>query len=148
MKKRVYLDVSTLCRPFDDQSFVRIRPETEAFNLVLSNIRSGNLSLMVSPVHYREVADISESEERIQIETILRSLGNSIETNLIRARERTLDLMRCGVGVADAAHLAFAEAAHADFISCDDKLIRKCKKCDVRVWAGTPLAFCDKENLR
>jgi len=32
----IYLDVCTLCRPFDDQSFLRIRLETDAVNLIMS----------------------------------------------------------------------------------------------------------------
>jgi hypothetical protein len=28
-ERRVYLDVCTLCRPFDDQTHIRIRLETE-----------------------------------------------------------------------------------------------------------------------
>ncbi|MDF2953368.1 MAG: hypothetical protein OD816_000613 [Thermodesulfobacterium sp.] len=32
--KLIYLDVCALCRPFDDQSYLRIRMETEAINLI------------------------------------------------------------------------------------------------------------------
>lgn len=44
MKKRakpIYLDVCALSRPFDDQTFLRIRLETEAVNLILSKIKGG-----------------------------------------------------------------------------------------------------------
>jgi hypothetical protein len=37
----VYLDVYALSRPFDDQSFLRIRLETEAVNLILSRVHKG-----------------------------------------------------------------------------------------------------------
>lgn len=37
-QKSVYLDVCALSRPFDDQSYLRIRIETEAVNLILSNV--------------------------------------------------------------------------------------------------------------
>jgi predicted nucleic acid-binding protein len=33
-----------------------------------------------------------------------------------------------GFGIADAAHVAFAEQEDALFISCDDRLIKKCLK--------------------
>jgi len=39
-KKRLYLDVCTLCRPFDDQNMMRIRLETDAFYLILRNIQN------------------------------------------------------------------------------------------------------------
>ncbi len=50
--------------------------------------------------------------------------------------------------VADAAHVAFAEQAGASFITCDDKLAKKCLTSDIRVWTGSPIAFCEKENLK
>lgn len=52
---RVYLDVCALCRPFDDQSFVRIRMESDAVRLILQHIREGALQLACSPVHQREI---------------------------------------------------------------------------------------------
>lgn len=38
---KLYLDVCALSRPFDEQDYLRIRLETEAVNLILSNIRKG-----------------------------------------------------------------------------------------------------------
>jgi len=52
------------------------------------------------------------------------------------------------LGPADAAHLAFAEIAGADFVSCDDRLCKKCGEMDLKIWAGNPVAFCEKEGLR
>jgi len=148
MKEKVYLDVCTLCRPFDDQSYLRIRLETEAVNLIFSKIRSGLFWLMVSPVHFREIADISELRERIELESLLKNIGRLIEADLRKTKKRTEELMSLGFGVADAAHVAFAEQADALFITCDDKLVKKCLKCDISVWTGSPIAFCEKENLK
>ncbi len=39
----VYLDVCALCRPFDDQTFLRIRLETDAVNLMISKIHEGRV---------------------------------------------------------------------------------------------------------
>jgi hypothetical protein len=47
--KRIYLDVCALCRPFDDQAQIRIRLETEAVQLILSYVKSGDLDLVISP---------------------------------------------------------------------------------------------------
>ena len=148
MKKRIYLDVCTLCRPFDDQSYLRVRLETEAVNLIISKIRFGHFQLMVSPVHYREIVDITESKERMELEAIFKNLGQSIRVDSHITRNRAEQFISLGMGIADAAHVAFAEDADADFISCDDKLIKKCLKCDINVWTGTPIAFCEKENLK
>jgi len=148
MKESVYLDVCTLCRPFDDQSYLRIRLETEAVNLIVSKIRSGEFALMISPVHYREIADISEPKERIELETLLNHIGVMIDADMIASRKRTQDLVSKRFGLADAAHVAFAEQAGASFITCDDKLVKKCLTSDIKVWTGSPIAFCEKENLK
>lgn len=52
------------------------------------------------------------------------------------------------MGTADAAHVAFAEAISDCFITCDDKLIRKCHKYKIDVPSRNPVEFCIKENLK
>ena len=146
--KSVYLDVCTLCRPFDDQTYLRIRLETEALNLILAKIQSGHLKMMVSKVHYREISDITDQKERIELESVLNSSGQMIKANNRLAWERTEELIGMGFGIADAAHLAFAEQSDVNFISCDDRLKKKCQRHDIKVWAGTPIAFCEKEDLK
>jgi len=49
--KLIYLDVCVLCRPFDNQQYLRIKMEMEAVNLILSNVKKGKYKLIVSPVH-------------------------------------------------------------------------------------------------
>jgi len=122
--------------------------ETEALNLILAKIHSGQLKMMVSKVHYREISDIPDQKERIELEALLNSSGQMIKAINKLARERAEELIGMGFGIADAAHLAFAEQSGANFISCDDRLIKKCLRHDIKVWAGTPIAFCDKENLK
>jgi predicted nucleic acid-binding protein len=52
------------------------------------------------------------------------------------------------MGVADAAHLAFTEDSADFFISCDDKLIKKCKKLDINLTVMNPVQFTVKEDLK
>ncbi|BBO16475.1 conserved hypothetical protein [Candidatus Brocadia pituitae] len=42
----------------------------------------------------------------------------------------------------------FAEATSAFFITCDDKLLRKCNKLNVKISVVSPVDFCFKEDLR
>lgn len=146
--KQVYLDVCALCRPFDDQSQMRIRLETEAIQLILSHVRSKGLTLLVSPVHIAEITAIEDGAEREHLLTLLQQIGQAMTVDLPRTRQRAEALTARGFGIADAAHLAFAEAATAAFVSCDDRLLRQCRRADVAVWYGAPIAFCDKENLQ
>jgi predicted nucleic acid-binding protein len=147
-KKSIYLDVCVLSRPFDDQSYLRIRIETEAINLILSKVKNGEYTLAVSPVHWEEIKAISEIFERIDLQERLRTMGKPIKTDLGISRKRADELFELNFGIADAAHVAFAEQSGAEFISCDDSLIKKCLRHNVRIWCGNPVSFCEKEGLR
>ncbi len=67
---------------------------------------------------------------------------------MLDVRKRAEELYALKFGIADAAHVAFAEYCDAEFISCDDFLIKKCVKHKVNVWCGNPVAFFEKEGLR
>jgi hypothetical protein len=44
--------------------------------------------------------------------------------------------------------LAFAEAAQAEFVTVDDRLLNQCRRVKPDVWCGTPPTYCEKENLK
>ncbi len=146
--KRIYLDVCTLCRPFDNQNFARIRLETEAVNLILSKVRAEHFEFMKSPVHIKEISSITDDFERIELLNLLNIYGNKDKYNSSEVRKRAEDLVEKKFGPADAAHVAFAEHLKSYFISCDDKLLKACKKNQITVHCLNPVAFCEMENLR
>jgi len=148
MPRFIYLDVCALSRPFDDQGFMRIRLETEAVNLILSKAKEGNFKLLASPAHDLEIQAIDDAVERIKLQTILSEMGERTKGELPKIRARAEELIQLGFGVADAAHVAFAEFHGAEFISCDDRLIKKSLSHEIGVWCGSPLTFCEKEGLR
>ena len=86
--------------------------------------------------------------ERSQITALLNKYGTHIVCDLLEARERAEQLHSRKFGVADAAHLAFAEAGVDFFISCDDKLLKKCGKVNLSVVPINVVEFCVKEDLR
>ncbi len=146
--RRIYLDVCALCRPFDDQAQMRIRLETNAVLLILSLVRSETLTLIVSPAHDVEIGAIEDLAEREHLQLLLQKHGDRISFDLPRARQRAEQLVRQGLGLADAAHLALADQAGCDFVTCDDRLLRQCRRTQLDVWCGTPIAYCEKEDLR
>ena len=83
-----------------------------------------------------------------QMTNELEEHGESSKVDLHKARERAEELVKLGFGIADAAHVAFAEANNAEFITCDDKLAKKCENHKIKVWTGGPLGFCEKMGLR
>jgi len=137
-----------LSRPFDDQHQMRIRLETEAVNLILSRVKQGQYALLVSPVHRREIVDIPDPYERTGLQTILKKYGVPVSVDLVATKQRSEELVAIGFGVADAAHVAFAEKSEASFVSCDDKLLKKCNDEIFDSWCGNPVAFCEQERLR
>jgi predicted nucleic acid-binding protein len=146
--ERIYLDVCALSRPFDDQSFVRVRLETEAVNLILSHVVRDTLKLVFSPVHEKEIEAISDPVERVELKVLLRLHGHPISVDLKTVRARAEELVSLGFGIADAAHVAFAEGDGASFVSCDEKLIKKCLRNEIAIWSGDPVRFCVEEGLK
>lgn len=137
-----------MSRPYDEQHYLRIKIETEAFNLILSRVKAGDYVMMYSVVHVSEIGAIPDDLERIESLTLLEKFGKLVKVNAEKARKRAEELAGLGFGAADAAHVAFAEQANAQFISCDDMLVKKCLGRGVKVWCGNPVAFCEKEGLR
>jgi predicted nucleic acid-binding protein len=144
--KTLYLDICALCRPFDDQSQLRIRLESDAVFLILKRIETGLYRAVVSLVHYKEVGAIRETNERLEMESLLRRLDESCECDLTQTRHRAEALIDIGFGIADAAHLAFAEQLAEFFITCDDKLLKRCKQTILRITAMSPLEFIAREE--
>lgn len=146
--RKVYLDVCALSRLFDDQVQGRVRLETEAVKLILSHVRSGTLRLIVSPAHRVEIDAIKNLDERKTLQGLLSEIGLRPSFDLLNARRRAEALTRLSIGPADAAHLAFAEQVGADFVSVDDRLLKRAVRVQWSMWLGTPVQFCEKETLR
>lgn len=123
--KTLYLDVCTLCRPFDDKNQLRIQLETDAMFLILRRIETGFYRAVVSPVHHSEISEIRETSERLEIKSLWSAwttLANVILSKLTHRAEGLIDM---GFGIADAAHVAFAEQLAEVFITFDDKLLKR-----------------------
>ena len=137
-----------MCRPFDNQDFMRIRLETDAYYLILDKIQKKFYELIASPVHFREIQDISDVEEKYQLLYLLNNFSKNPVHDLKKTMNRTEELILLNFGVADAAHIAFAEQTADVFISCDDKLLKKCKKNGIKIKTMNPIEFCNEEELR
>jgi hypothetical protein len=48
---------------------------TDAVNLILSNVIRKRYQLVVSPVHFREITDIPDAVERLQLQFLLTEIG-------------------------------------------------------------------------
>lgn len=146
--ENIYLDVCTMCRPFDDQSIMRIRLETDAFYLILRAVENKNFGMILSPVHHGEIGSIGDDYERLELTVLLRKYGKKVSFQMDKIRKRAEELYALNFGVADSTHLAFAEVSSDYFITCDDKLLRKYRKLNFSLSVLNPVGFCQKENLK
>jgi len=145
--KKLYLDVCTICRPYDNQDIMRIRLETDAFYLILSGIQRGIYEMVISPMHFKEMESIEDIQERIQVIHLLGAYGYEPNYDFEKARKRVDELIKLNFGVADSVHLTFAEQSADYLITCDDKFLRRCKtKTEIEVL--NPIEFCIKEELK
>jgi len=99
-------------------------------------------------VHFEEATAISDVEERREIIAVLERLGTAAECDVAAARARSEGLRARKFGLADAAHVAFAEATTDVFISCDDRLVKKCRREKVAVTTMNPVEFTIVEDLK
>ena len=124
---KVYLDSSVLNRPFDDQTFSKIRLETEAIFLIFKSIEQKKLKMISSSVIEYENSRNPFPERRGWISSYLKKAGMYQKMDAI-IQKRAEKINANGIDPLDALHLSTAEIAKADiFITCDEKILKKYK---------------------
>ena len=140
---KIYLDVSCLNRPFDDQSQARVRLETEAITIILEECELGDWQQVSSQMANMEIAAMPDADRRARVRLLLPDDEDVLELNSdIFARGKTLETF--GFKAADAVHVAASEALEADvFLSCDDRLCRLAtrRRADLKVKVANPLEW-------
>ena len=68
---KVYLDVSCLNRPFDDQGQARIRPEAEAVTLILDECERGAWRHVSSQMAAIEIGAMPDADRRARVRLLL-----------------------------------------------------------------------------
>ena len=122
---RVYLDNCCFNRPYDDQSSLKIRLETEAKLYVQELVKSGSLALGWSYILDFENGANPCEERRIEIQR-WKDLAdrNTVETSEIIEWMRQLALF--GLKPFDALHVACAKDMACDvFLTVDKGILRK-----------------------
>jgi predicted nucleic acid-binding protein len=121
--ERVYLDMCSLKRPFDDQRQPRVREEAMAVATIVARAEAGELALVRSPAHLIE-NDANPREDR-RLAAALWIDGAAVDVSLDEAVEiRARELNALGLHPLDALHLACAERAEARwFVTCDVRLL-------------------------
>lgn len=143
---KIYLDVSCLNRPFDDQEQARIRLEAAAVGMILEKVDEGRWLHISSEMARIEIEANPDPERRARVMLLLPEPSNVV----MLTRDtfvRGAALEELGFKPADAMHVAAAEEAGAYvFLSCDDRLCRAARRHArrLRVRVRTPLDWLDE----
>ena len=137
---RVYLDNCCFNRPYDDQSSLRIRLETEAKLYVQEQIKSGVLALGWSYILDFENGANPCEERRIEIQR-WKELADRTTLETLEIIEWMRQLVLLGLKPCDALHVACAKEMTCDvFLTVDKGILRKISNFkDLRVM--TPVDF-------
>jgi len=126
----IYLDICCFNRPFDDQSDLLVRLQTEAKLYVQEMIRCGSLSLIWSSVMELENAANPDMNRKLAVGE-WKKIGFVDVPVSRRVEDIAGTLARIGVKPMDALHAACAMEAEAEyFLTTDKALLRKMAKYD------------------
>ena len=147
--KRIYLNNSTLNRPFDDQVQARIKLETEALFQILSDIDSRNSKLILSEVTELENSKNPYYSVKIRIDELISKADRKIKVSAT-TKKQAKTFENAGRNGMDALHLAAAIQGKVDvLITCDDSFLKKAKKVtsDRNIRIMNPIEYVLAEDL-
>ena len=122
---RIYLDNCCFNRPYDDQSSLRVRLETEVKLDIQSRIREGEFELAWSYILTFENAQNPHEERREEIR-LWRRLAKTEVSETSQILEKMRDLESKGLKSLDALHISCAIAGKCVyFITVDKGILNK-----------------------
>ncbi len=141
MKQKLYLDVCSLNRPFDDQLQDRIKLEAEAILSILYRCEIGEFELFTSDIIDVEVSNMLNSEKQQKVLTLLEIANEKI--SLSSSIEKRAQMFQAeGIKLFDALHIASAEDRGAvAFITTDDRLEKLASKISMKIIVVNPVKW-------
>lgn len=122
---KIYADICTLCRPFDDQSQPRIWLETHALCVILNLVELGQIQMVRSPIQDLEISRNPWPFRRLWEEQCLTLAIEQVPLTHAQ-KQRAAQLEVLGVGAMDALHAASAEASSCThLLTCDDRFRKR-----------------------
>jgi hypothetical protein len=143
---KVYLDVSCLNRPFDDQSQPRIRLESAAVTIILDGIDTGRWEQVSSRMAELELSAMSDDVHRRRVLQLLPKSRIELTSAIF---DRARKLIGLGLHAADAVHVSAAETLKADvLLTCDDRLLLRCRQIadDLSVQVANPVDWLKEQD--
>jgi len=142
-KLKLYLDICTFNRPFDDQSQLKIKLETEAKLFIQQGIIDGSYELIWSYILEYENNQNKFDDRRNSIfewKNVAKIF--CVENNEII--EYAENLKKKSVRTKDALHVACSVYANADYFVTTDKQLFNLKLNDIKII--NPLSFLNERE--
>ena len=137
---KIYLDNCCFNRPYDDQSRLRIRLESEAKLKIQENIRNGDIQLVWSYILDYENEKNPFRERREQIAKWRKYAVDDVLENENILRLASI-LLEKGIRKMDSLHVACAIDAGADFfLTTDDGILKKASLVE-QIHITDPIGF-------
>lgn len=143
---KIYLDNCCFNRPFDDQSQLRIRLESEAKLQIQEDIRSGSYTLVWSYILDYENSKNPFQERREHIVKWRAYTQEDIEEDEEVVKFATM-VNQLGIKKIDSLHIACAIKAKADyFLTTDDRVLNKATVVkDIKI--SDPIGFIKEVSV-
>ncbi|MDR1616551.1 MAG: PIN domain-containing protein [Syntrophomonadaceae bacterium] len=136
---KIYMDVCSYNRPFDNQEQDRIYLEAEVVLSILNHCHKGGWTLIGSNIIDFEVSKMTNPAKK---EKVMELCSIASERVLVTAEieKRAVEIQQIGIKPLDSFHIACAESAGTDiFLTTDDKLIKLSSKISLKVKVENPL---------
>ena len=141
---KIYLDNCCLNRPFDNQSNLRIRLESEAIKVILFLCEQRQWHLMSSKIIEFEIANTPDKGRRKELEAINGLASSVIEINA-EISSRAKEFEKAGLQAFDAIHLACSENRADVLLTADDEFIKRASKIgDLKIRVSNPLKWLEE----
>ena len=143
---RLYFDNCCFNRPFDDQSTLTIRLETEAKLHIQTAIRAGQYTLGWSYILDYENAANPLEERRTEIQR-WEELADSFVAETPTILTMMKEFVAVGIKPLDALHIACAQALDCQYFLTVDKDILKKTQAITRMQILNPIDFVIEQGL-
>ena len=137
---RIYLDNCCFNRPFDDQSQLRIRLESEAKLKIQEEVQTGNFQLAWSYILDYENSKNPFQERKIRIRGWKKyAILDIQESNELLERAKSLNQL--GLQKIDSLHISCAILSECEyFLTTDEKILKRQNEID-DIIVVDPIAF-------
>ena len=140
---RLYLDMCTFNRPFDDQNQLKIKLETEAKLFIQQGIKNGNYELVWSYILEYENSQNKYDDRRNAILS-WKNFAKIYCTENDEIIEYAENLKRINIRTKDALHIACSVYTKSNFFITTDRQLFNLRLNDIKII--NPMAFFNEKE--